>query len=135
MSHDHDPWNEHGHRHPRAHELMDEALWDCVNEHAPFGSDEGAEAYEEYRSWRAAHPGTDLRGCIDRIGDEGSYPDQFTFDATIIATVLGQLVNEGRIDASVKPSARRAIARQTEAAEDDERRELLAKALRAIDAG
>ena len=42
---DHDPWNEPSHRHPRANELMqDPMFWDCVNELAPFGSDEGADA-------------------------------------------------------------------------------------------
>ena len=41
-----------------------------------------------------------------------NYPDLFTLDATIIATVLGQLVDEGRIDESVKPYARIAVQRQ-----------------------
>lgn len=132
---EHDPWNEPSHRHPRAQELMDESLWDCGNDWAPFGSDEGADAYCEYRSWRAANPGEDLMGCIRWIGDENGYADAFTFDATIIATVLGQLVDEGRIDASVKPAARVAIARQVAEAEDDERRSLLASTLRAIEAG
>ena len=114
---------------------MDESLWDCGNDWAPFGSDEGADAYCEYRSWRAANPGEDLMGCIRWIGDENGYADAFTCDATIIATVLGQLVDEGRIDASVKPAARVAIARQVAEAEDDERRSLLASTLRAIEAG
>lgn len=135
MKDDHDPWNDPLFRHPRAQELMDESLWDCVNELAPFGSDEGAEAYTEYRSWRAAHPREDLAACIAWIGDESSYPDVFTFDATIIATVLGQLIDEGRIDPTVKPAARAAIARQLEEADDDERRVLLSAALRAIEAG
>jgi uncharacterized protein YfeS len=135
MNDDHDPWNEPGHRHPRAQELMDEALWDCTNELAPFGSDEGADAYSEYRSWRAEHPRADLATCIAWIGDEDNYPDTFTFDATILATVLGQLVDEGRIDASVKPAARAAIARQLEEADDDDRRALLEASLRAIEAG
>jgi len=135
MDDDHDTWNEPGHRHPRAQQLMDEALWDCVDEHAPFCSDEGADAYLEYRSWRAENPDQDLQRCIDWIGDESDYPDEFTFDATIIATVLGQFVDEGRIDASVKPAARKAIARQIQSAEDDHRRDLLVKTLRSIEAG
>jgi uncharacterized protein YfeS len=135
MIDDHDPWNDPSHRHPRAQELMDEALWDCVNELAPFGSDEGADAYAEYRSWRASHPGEDLAACLAWIGDESDYPDAFTYDATVIATVLGQLVDEGRIDPGVKPSARTAIARQVDEADDEERRDLLGKALSAIEAG
>ena len=130
---EHDPWNEPAHRHPRAQKLMDEALWDCTNERAPFGSDEGADAYAEFRSWRAEHPDEDLSGCFEWIGDARDYADPFTFDATVIATVLGQLVDEGRIDASVKPAARAAIARQLEDADDTERRELLGMALRAVE--
>lgn len=60
-------------------------------------------------------------------------PDAFTFDATIIATVLGQLVDEGRIDVAAKPAAKRALTRQLEEADDDERRQLLHEALRAIE--
>src|SRR5258708_5195339 len=107
MDDDHDPWNEPGHRHPRAQQLMDQAPWDCVDELAPFGSDEGADAYVEYRSWRSENPGQDLMRCID----------------------------EGRIDSSVKPAARAAIARQIHGAQDDHRRDLLNKALRAIEEG
>src|SRR5688572_25963250 len=112
MDDDHDPWNEPTHRHPRAQSLMPEELWDCVNELAPFGSDEGSDAYASFREWRARNPGESLVRCIEWIGDEDDYPDEFTFDATIIATVLGQLVDEGRIDASAKPAARAAISRQ-----------------------
>ena len=135
---EHDPWNEPSHRHPRASELMaDETLWDCVNELAPFGSDEGADAYCEFRGWRADNPTSDLTACVDWIlggklnnYDESladvdalessdlsaqsfGYSDAFTLDATIIATVLGQLVDEGRIDSAAKPFAYIAISRQS----------------------
>lgn len=63
---DHDPWNNVEDRHPRAQALMAEELWDCVNELAPFGSDEGAEAYCEYRDWRAENPDTNLVECLPR---------------------------------------------------------------------
>ena len=53
---EHDPWNEASHRHPRAQQLMAPELWDCVDEDAPFGSDEGADAYASYREWRAENP-------------------------------------------------------------------------------
>jgi uncharacterized protein YfeS len=67
--HDHDPWNNPEDRHPRAHELMAPELWDCVNEDAPFGSDEGADAYSELRAWREQHPKAPLVDCIAWIGD------------------------------------------------------------------
>lgn len=54
MNDEHDPWNNPEDRHPRANELMADELWSCVDEDAPFGSDEGALAYDEYRAWRHA---------------------------------------------------------------------------------
>lgn len=165
---DHDPWNEPTHRHPRAQELMpDESLWDCVNELAPFGSDEGADAYREYRQWRRENPNNNLLDCLswilggssdeynsslieqptvitsDESADEFGYPDAFTLDTTIIATVLGQLVDEGRIDEEAKPFARIAINRQchpaileqfNDNATRQERRALLQAVQQVIDA-
>jgi len=134
MSEDHDPWNEPSHRHPRAQELMAAALWDCVDEAAPFGSDEGADAYEDFREWRLKNSDAPLMKCIEWVGDEENYSDEFTFDATIIATVLGQLVLEGRIDPDAKPVAHKAIQRQLKDA-DKERREILEEVASAIEAG
>jgi uncharacterized protein YfeS len=133
MSDDHDPWNDPTHRHPRAQKLMAPELWDCVDEDAPFGSDEGADAYAEYRAWRSQNPDAPLVDCIAWIGDESDYSDAFTFDATIIATVLGQVVDEGRVDVDAKPFARAAIHRQLADA-GDERTVLLRKAEEAIEA-
>jgi uncharacterized protein YfeS len=135
---DHDPWNEPSHRHSRANQLMrDEFFWDCVNELAPFGSDEGADAYVEYRKWRSEYPGASLVDCIswilggrqdaynlslieesaiqdcDESAQEFGYGDAFSLDATIIATALGQLVDEGRIDVEAKPFAVIAVRRQS----------------------
>ena len=133
MNDKHDPWNNPEDRHPRAQELMAPELWDCVNEDAPFGSDEGADAYNEYRGWREQHPSAPLVDCISWIGDESNYGDEFTYDATIIATVLGQLVDEGRIDLDAKPFARRAVQRQAVTADEDRLR-LLRLVESAIDA-
>lgn len=113
---------------------MDASLWDCTDEDAPFGSDEGADAYEEYRDWRLDHPDAPLTECLEWIGDEADYPDAFTYDATIIATVLGQLVAEGRIDAEAKAPAYAAIARQSVDASES-RTTLLAAVKSAITVG
>ncbi len=83
-----------------------------MNEDAPFGSDEGWDAYYEFRDWRVRHPKAPLTECLAWIGKEVDYPDAFTFDTTVIATVLGQFVDEGRIDADAKPFALRAIERR-----------------------
>ncbi|MGI9458057.1 MAG: hypothetical protein ACR2NU_15940, partial [Aeoliella sp.] len=120
---DHDPFNEPDQAHSRARELMVEPLfWDCVDERAPFGSDEGNDAYYEWRRWRKENPLSTLVDCIAWIlvNNLGAYNetlcsdarierdlenpedaflaehyDMFTLDTTIIATALGQLMDEG----------------------------------------
>ncbi|MBO9733165.1 MAG: hypothetical protein J7623_31275 [Chitinophaga sp.] len=129
------------HAHPRAIELLPEDFfWDCVDELAPFGSDEGDMALAEFREWRKANPHTPVREClkwvIESIGemsieayneelldrdhmkalmDDPGYDDSyyiFTLDASIIATGFGQLVDEGVIDEENKGIISIALERQ-----------------------
>src|SRR5262245_49686206 len=137
---EHDPFNEPETAHPRARELMTEQfLWDCSDEEAPFGSDEGSDAYYEFRAWREGNKKKSLTACLswimegklkqytaelhsdERIAQDLEDPDEsflgesfdvFTLDATVIATALGQLLDEGRIDAEAKPYVHVALNRQ-----------------------
>jgi uncharacterized protein YfeS len=137
---EHDPFNEPETAHPRARELMREPFfWDCVDESAPFGSDEGSDAYYEWRNWREKNPDKPLIECFNWIldgrldeynesvatdvqialdvesPDDALLADQydiFTLDTTIVATGLGQLMDEGVIDVSAKRFLRIAIQRQ-----------------------
>ena len=137
---DHDPFNEPDAAHPRARELMVEPLfWDCVDEGAPFGSDEGWDAYYQWRRWREENGSRSLTECFDwilggklseynnsltqekKIDEDlanpltalhASYGDMWTLDTTIIASGLGQLIDEGVIDADAKPFLHVAIDRQ-----------------------
>jgi uncharacterized protein YfeS len=138
---DHDPFNEPETAHPRARELMTEDFfWDCTDEDAPFGSDEGNDAYYEFRSWRERNKKKKLTACLawimhgekleqyntslctdDAIERDLKNPngvfladayDTFTLDTTVIATALGQLLDEGRIDTDAKPYVRVAVMRQ-----------------------
>ncbi len=140
MSDDYDPFNDPSTAHARAREmLLEPFFWDCVDEETPFGSDEGHDAYFEYRRWRAANPSAPLVKCLswimagrvdeyteglcsdERIASDLENPEDaflaedyemFTLDATVIATALGQLIDEGRIDEDAKPYIRVAIKRQ-----------------------
>jgi uncharacterized protein YfeS len=137
---EHDPFNEPETAHPRARELMREPFfWDCVDETAPFGSDEGSDAYYEWRNWREENPSSPLTECFAWIlgGNLAAYNetiasdsqiehdienpdgalladqyDMFTLDTTIMATGLGQLMDEGKIDPDAKTYMRVAITRQ-----------------------
>src|SRR6476660_1063522 len=116
MAH-HDPFNESQTAHPRARELMaEEFLWNCADEEAPFGSDEGHDAYYEFREWRRRNKGKNLTACLawimqgadlndyndglcsgeaierDLADPDGAFLanayDMFTLDATVITTAL-----------------------------------------------
>src|SRR5262245_39883276 len=122
---EHDPFNEPELANPRARELMrEEFFWDCVDEEAPFGSDEGNTSYHEFRAWRRKNKKAKLTKCFAWImqGEElsdynetlctdeiierdldapeaaflGEAYDMFTLDTTIISTALSQLLDEGR---------------------------------------
>lgn len=143
--------------------MPEEFFWDCGDEDAPFGSDEGWDAYYEWRSWRSDNPDSNLTECISwivsgrlneyneslhsepRIAKDLQHPDGaflseafdiFTLDTTIIATGLGQLLDEGKIDASAKPYLGVAVTRQShpKICDRDERREILEAIKRVIDA-
>jgi uncharacterized protein YfeS len=127
--------------HKRAIELIpEEFFWDCVDELAPYGSDEGDMALSEYRDWRKQNPNTPTYNCLvwtiesvgeiaieeynedildkklvkSQIVDDDFDDHQFIYilDVSVIAAGFGQLVDEGTIDAKNKPLISLAIERQ-----------------------
>jgi uncharacterized protein YfeS len=130
---------DHGHK--RAVELIpEEFFWSCIDELAPFGSDEGDIALAEFREWRKQNPKTPTIACLkwviesvgemnfkdynqellerDRIKEaieDKGYDDQqylYTLDNSVIATGFAQLVDEGLIEVANKPIIQLAITRQ-----------------------
>ena len=125
--------------HPNALKLIpDDFFWDCVDELAPFGSDEGDTALAEWREWRKINPNKSVLECLrwvvesvgeisfmdynsDLIDKDKIYEqlndedfDQYvnTLDISVIATGFGQLADEGKIDIDVKPILQIALNRQ-----------------------
>ncbi|NII28109.1 hypothetical protein HB364_23705 [Pseudoflavitalea sp. X16] len=132
--------------HPKAIELIpEEFFWSCIDELAPFGSDEGDTALAEYRDWRKANPNTPTLEClkwvIESVGEmnfadynqkivdkkliksqleDDDFDDQqyiYTLDNSVIATGLAQLVDEGIIEQQNKSIIQLAIDRQKNWAE------------------
>lgn len=129
------------HAHERAKQLIpEEFFWSCVDELAPFGSDEGDTALAEFRDWRKQNPNTPTIEClkwvIESVGEmdfadynislldrnkikeaikDDDFDDQhyiYTFDNSVIATGFAQLVDEGIIEPENKPLIQLAIDRQ-----------------------
>jgi len=129
------------HAHKKAIELIpEEFFWDCADELAPFGSDEGDTALAEFRDWRKSHPTQPTIDCLkwtiegvgdmdfkdynrqllprekilSQIQDKGFDDNQyiFTLDISVIATGFGQLVDEGLIEPANKEVIQLAIERQ-----------------------
>ena len=127
--------------HKRAIELIPEAFfWSCIDELAPFGSDEGDTALAEFRDWRKENPEAPTLEClkwtIEEVG-EMSFEDYnsemlsrskiksqiededfddlqyiYTLDVSVIATGFAQLVDEGLIEPENKKIIKVAIDRQ-----------------------
>jgi len=127
--------------HEKAIELIpEEFFWSCIDELAPYGSDEGDMALAEFRDWKKDNPNTDTFEClkwtIEGVSEKGlseynqnilernliktqisdhNFDDRqyiFTVDISVIATGFGQLVDEGKIDQKNKPLIQLAIDRQ-----------------------
>ncbi len=127
--------------HQKAIELIPEDFfWDCIDELAPFGSDEGDTALAEFRDWRKENPTTPTLEClkwvIESVGEidfadynseilsrakiksqleDEDFDDQqyiYTLDISVIATGFAQLVDEGIIEVENKEVIQLAIDRQ-----------------------
>ena len=127
--------------HQKAIELIPEDFfWSCIDELAPFGSDEGDTALAEFRDWRKENPSTPTLEClkwvIESVGEmdfadynseilsrakiksqleDEDFDDQqyiYTLDISVIATGFAQLVDEGIIEVENKKIIQIAIDRQ-----------------------
>ncbi|KZX15347.1 hypothetical protein MBCUT_15610 [Methanobrevibacter cuticularis] len=124
--------------HKKAIEIANyEFFWDCVDELAPFGSDEGYIAFAELCDWVKDNPQVPLIDCfrwilkcwdlkleefnddiiknssiIKIIQDLDFDQDLIMLDTTIIATGFGQLILQGKIDADIKNIIHLSILRQ-----------------------
>lgn len=127
--------------HQKAIELIPEDFfWSCIDELAPFGSDEGDTALAEFRDWRKDNPTTPTLEClkwvIESVGeiefsdynseilsrtkiksqlDDEDFDDQqyiYTLDNSVISTGFAQLVDEGIIEVANKKIIQLAIDRQ-----------------------
>jgi uncharacterized protein YfeS len=80
--------------HPRAVQIIpDDFFWDCSDELAPFGSDEGDTALSEFRDWRKENPDAPVEACliwtIEGVGeiDVSDYNDAIFDEATVAAQI------------------------------------------------
>ncbi|MDU1892379.1 MAG: hypothetical protein E6767_16965 [Dysgonomonas sp.] len=121
--------------------MTDDFLWSASDELSPFGSDEGHTALCEFRRWRKKNKKISVGYCIawviesvgeftdyeeydeenlvneDKVNEQINNPDFddhqyiFTLDTSVIATALGQLVDEGLIEVEYKYYVQVAINR------------------------
>jgi uncharacterized protein YfeS len=120
--------------HPQAQKiLIEEFYWDPTEEAAPFGSDDGHDAFYGFLAWRKenkdAKPFQYVQELIDEWGFDNEHyretnpkkiealveEDEFGFfsrDNALIAICFGQLVLEGKVDPEIKELALIALDRQ-----------------------
>lgn len=121
--------------------LTEDFFWSASDELSPFGSDEGYTALCDFRKWRKKNKKVSVGYCIawviESVGEFSDYDDYneenlvdenkiksqinndefddqqyiFTLDSSVIATALGQLVDEGLIEVDYKYFVQVAINR------------------------
>ena len=121
--------------------LTEDFFWSNSDELSPFGSDEGHTALCEFRKWRKKNKKISVGYCIawviESVGEFNNYDDYneenlvgdtvikaqindetfddqqfiYTLDTSVIATALGQLVDEGQIELDYKYYVQVAINR------------------------
>lgn len=135
MSSDYSPIYENAH--PLAKHLMkDDFFFDVIEETAPFGSDDGADAYAAFKKWRKINASENPIYFLHKQIDYWGYP-QFDIyetnierlmpyliqselgssfmtgiDAAIVAVAFGQLYLEETIDNDIKEVAKTSIKRE-----------------------
>ncbi|WP_143307488.1 hypothetical protein [Chitinophaga vietnamensis] len=123
--------------HPNAKQLMNDTFFfDVIEETAPFGSDDGADAYAGFKNWRTAHKSESPVQFIHEQIENWGYPKfdikeisleklapylkqhdsgiryMTGIDAAIVATAFGQLYLEGTIESDTKELAKTSIKRE-----------------------
>lgn len=122
--------------HPVARQLMDEDFYySPIEESGPFGSDDGADTFAGFASWRSANPKENPLVYLQQQLLDWDYPpfdlqqqdpaiiQQYiqhemgiTFlvgmDAAVVAVAFGQLYLEGQIHEEVLELAKASIDRQ-----------------------
>lgn len=124
--------------HENAIKIADyEFFWDCWDELAPFGSEEGALAFMDFCDWRIIYPDADIieyyvellsswdldpsdfnecmldNEIIIRIIRDFDFEEKILIlDIIIIATGFAQLILEGKIDDRVKDIIHLSLLRQ-----------------------
>ena len=126
--------------HPKAQKLIpDGFFWSCVDEDAPFGSDEGYTALLEYRKWRDENPKATSHSCIvlviNSVGNMSTaeYLQKVfdedkglkTLNISIISTGFAQIIDEGKIDRMALKYVSKAILLEQYNSDDDYERKLL----------
>ncbi|MBC9914982.1 hypothetical protein [Chitinophaga varians] len=123
--------------HATAQRLMnDEFFFDVLSETAPFGSDDGADAYAAFAAWRATNTTKSPVLFIHKQIETWDYPEfdiqeiayeklapylaqsdmayryMSGINAAIVAVAFGQLYLEGKVDGDVKQLAKVAVERE-----------------------
>ncbi len=96
----HIDWSEY---HPQARETLDDLFyWDCVNEYAPHGNDEGADVLEHFQRWRKRNKTGDSKKFFERLMREWgvSNPPEDDLHDTYGPCLIGLAFAHLKVDAA-----------------------------------
>lgn len=89
--------------HPQAREILNDLFyWDCVNEYAPHGNDEGADVLEHFEHWRKRNKTGDSKKFFERLMREwgaSNHPEDKLHD-TYELSLIGLAFAHLKVDAA-----------------------------------
>lgn len=105
--------------HPQARETLDDLFyWDCVNEYAPHGNDEGADVLEHFQSWRKRNKAGDSKKFFKRLMQEWgvlNHPEdklQDTYEPSLIGLAFAHLKIDAACPSWVRDEALKILRQQ-----------------------
>lgn len=113
-------WNEY---HPNARQLLDDPFyWDCVNEWAPHGNDEGADVLELLKEWHGVSPDEFFAKLKEswqmNLDGDPQWAQDYRF--VIIGMAFGYIKLEGSCPKSLQEQALAVIALEKQLIETNE---------------
>lgn len=119
--------------HPQAREILDDLFyWDCVNEYAPHGNDEGADVLEHFQRWRKRNKTGDSKKFFQHLMREwgvSNHPKdepQDTYEPSLIGLAFAHLKVDAACPSWVRDKALKVLREQRKSVKPSESADELA---------
>lgn len=130
-------WSEY---HPRAREILNDLFfWDCLDDLAPHGNDDGADLLERFKRWRKKSPSGESKTFFDRLMREWGVSNgreivtDDIYDCSAIALAFAHLKIDAACPKWAQDEALKALTRRRQALKEVMHEELSMGKLKKIE--